>query len=293
MNGNYTIIKKLGNQKNRKFGTVYLAKNALNDALVVIKSVAKNANNSISVERLLAERKFTFNHSGLPSVVEFVDTGESVTLVTNYKEGIHLDVYWKKLNRKEQLPFLLDFFHQIKDLLATIHKQQIIHCDLKPSNILIYENLGKIQVSIIDFGLAIKSTEQNSRKLIFPLGYAAPELILNRLDLVNKTTDYFSLGIILWRLYNDKLPFSHPNPSIYTNLQLTYPLCDTNSMPKGLIRIISKLCRKPIFQKPPNKMDIKEIDLLLINCQATRYQSLIELISDMEAIKPRKRFIFF
>lgn len=283
----YHIIQKLGKQQNRAFGNVYLVNKVSDESPLILKHNTKSPTNTIQIDQLRSEKQFSFSMEGLPTVIDFQETEIDLFLVKKYQKGIPIDDFWSRLKRKERLPFLKVFVCQFTELLSILHVQNIFHCDLKPSNILINGSVTNFEIELIDFGLAIQQPLSSTRKLKFPLGYAAPELILNQLQLVNSTTDYFSLGIILWRLYNEKLPLMHPNPSIYTNLQLTYPLEDIG-LPKGLFQIIEKLTQKPRFKTAPNRMELMDVQTELMKAQSLRYQDEQQLVEDVLALKETK-----
>ena len=288
----YLILEKLGNQTNRKFGSVFLAKNKETDERVVIKTNSGDIHSPAFIQ-LKEEQTFSFSYEGLPKVIDFYELENELFLIKKFQEGIPLDEFWNQLKRKEKLPFLIEFLEHFAPIINHIHDQNIIHCDLKPSNILIRKMNERFEIELIDFGLALRKPIEVNRKLLFPLGYAAPELLLNQLNEVNRTSDYFSLGIILWKLFHGTLPLMHANPSIYTNLQLTHPLEDSSKLPKGLLPIIQKLTQKPAFKTSPNRMHQEDVTVEIRRAQQYRYQSLEEVIEDFKLVQPKKVFGFF
>jgi len=98
---------------------------------------------------------------------------------------------------------LLRGFVQVCEAVDYAHSRGVIHCDLKPSNILLGE-FG--EVLVVDWGLAF-STEEGALHRGGTLGYMAPE----QLDLTRRTmeptTDVFSLGVVLYELLTHQLPF--------------------------------------------------------------------------------------
>jgi serine/threonine protein kinase len=196
-----------------------------------------------------------------------------------------------QLKKKNKLETLKKITTALIPIFEDLRKNNIVHCDIKPSNLLVNEKAQQFSMSLIDFGLSITTTEDNSSKILFPLGYAAPELILNRKKCINHTSDLFSYGIVIWRLFEDKLPLSHPNPSVYTNLQITYPLPDGNEMGKDLNQIIKKMCFKHQFSQAPNLMNETDVDQLLLNASNERYQTLPEVLKDLIYVNDRKSWI--
>jgi len=285
----YRFIKKLGNQHRRKFGNVYFAESIENDEQVVIKHNQITSSNTNEIERLRGEQVFSFEQNGLPKVINFIETSSDIYLIKRFQPGIPLDHFWKTIHRKMRLLFIKMLVEKLSNILTILHSQNIFHCDLKPSNILINGTHDNFELELIDFGLAIQQPIAHQRSLLFPLGYAAPELILNDLEIVNATTDYFSFGIIIWKLYNDQLPCMHHNPSIYTNLQLTYPLED-QGLPKGMFKIVEKLTQKPKFKTAPNRMKLEDVRIALLEAQALRYQSSKQLVTDIQSLKEKRFF---
>lgn len=286
-------ITPLGNSKKRKFGQVFLVENAQAHQKYVLKTAKKHEVSTRALSQLRNECVFSFHHQGLPQVVFFEETEASISLVLKHKKGVGLQEYWNQLPKKERLLFTKQFVAKAIILLDEIHAKQVYHCDLKPSNFII-ESVSDhdFEVHLIDFGLAVdkKDTDSFHRELIFPLGFAAPELILNRMDLINNTTDYFALGITLYRLWTGKLPLLHANPSVVTNLQLAHPIPSDSSMPKQLNEWIQHVCIKPNWRTAPNLMVREEVTEMLLQSFSKRYQNSTELLATLKDVKQKRWF---
>lgn len=283
----YKICNKLGHQKVRKFGEIYLVENKTTGERAVLKTVRKTSKNQHIVERLKHEAKFTFEFDGLPIILEQFESENELIILRKYIEGIRLNQYWASLKRKDKLPFLVELIHKLQRIFEHLKENGIVHCDIKSSNILITDD-GDVE--LIDFGLALNLNNPDKRNILFPLGFAAPELLLNRLHLVTQATDIYALGVLIWSLFTGNLPLTHPNPSIFTNLQLTHALPDHSALPKGLYSVLSKMTAKHQFKLPPNKMKQEDVDALLQQAITLRYQNLTECKEDLEKIKSRKSF---
>lgn len=96
--------------------------------------------------------------------------------------------------------------------VADLHRQHVIHFDLKPANILFRETTG--DAVFVDFGLSrhIKMPDLLTEEIRLPMGtapYIAPEQVLrNRTDI---RSDIFSLGAILYELATGQQPFGSPD----------------------------------------------------------------------------------
>lgn len=286
----FQIISKLGTQKHRKFGDTYLVKQNTSDELFVLKQVDKIVAKPQICQRFRLEKDFSFDFEGLPRMVRHEETNQHIRNIFEYHKGETLDVFWEKLKRRDKLQFTKDFIQKLTPILNHLEDQNIVHCDLKPTNIIVEGKLDDFKLHLIDFGLAINTSNSEQRKILFPLGYAAPELLLNELEIVDSRSDLFSLGILIWRLFTDELPLRHPNPSIFTNLQLTHPLPNHNELPKGLFEILAKMTSKHQFKLPPNKMKHDDVVELLTKGMNSRYNSIQEVSKDLSQLKDRKPF---
>lgn len=289
----YEFIKELGSQAKRKFGKVFLVRHKATKDQCILKTIVKTPTNIHLQERLRKESSFSFHKPGLPRTIELIENESQLILIKSYCPGIPLDEYWSNLKKAERLPTLKLIIEQLTRIFDELKIEQIVHCDLKPSNILVNRTDLGIDVSLIDFGMALRSNEENERSTLFALGYAAPELLLNRLDLVDQRTDQYSLGIIIWRMFTGKLPLTHPNPSIFTNLQLTHPLPDHPDLPKGIYRILQKMCFKHTFRNAPNRLPKDEVTNYLHEAMDERYTNLQEVLDDLDEIKAKKNWFGF
>lgn len=275
----YKIVKPLGNHQGRKFGSLFLVADKATEVMSVMKVVAKDAQSSVASERLAAEAQFDFDHDGLPKIMDFYNGDNETILIRKYVDAEPILDRFEKIKKRDRHVFLCEALEKLGEILNHLHEQSIFHCDIKPSNILIDANN---EVHLIDFGLAIQQPLDTSRKLLFPLGYAAPELLLNHLSYVDHRTDYFALGVTLWRLHAGKLPLAHPNPSIFTNLQLTHPLPESDMVSRHMQKVLEKMCAKHSFKVPPNSMEHHEVEIKLKEGIDERYSNFDAFLKDFQ-----------
>jgi serine/threonine protein kinase len=169
-----------------------------------------------------------------------------------------------------------------------LKKQNIVHNDIKPSNFIVTQENSKFQLTLIDFGLAHSIPADNDDEILFSLGFSSPEVILSKKSLVNQSSDLFSLGICMYFLYSGKIPLSHPNPTIFTNLQITHPLLNDAGIPKKLFELISKICIKHSFRLPPNQLSENEVVEALTQAQKARVQTIEEIEHELTNIQETK-----
>jgi serine/threonine protein kinase len=129
--------------------------------------------------------------------------------------------------------------------LEYAHRQSRIHCDLKPSNILLKEGIPKIS----DWGLSRVKTERHNGSSRFgsPF-YSAPEQYSpEKFGSVDERTDIFQLGIVLYELATGKHPFEGVEYSkIASAIQFKEPVAPSIPNPEasGLEPVILKCLRK-------------------------------------------------
>jgi len=104
----------------------------------------------------------------------------------------------------------LKLYLQVLEAIDTAHQKGIVHRDIKPSNILV---TAAGDVKVLDFGIALAvhcgQIEHSNIYRGTPL-YSAPEQITHP-ETICLATDVFALGILLYELLTDTLPFPQNN----------------------------------------------------------------------------------
>ena len=287
----YRIVERTGDQKRRKFNEVFIVESKVTGEKAILKTLSKTTDNFHLQQRLKSEASFEFNLDGLPRTLDLFETDHELFLVRSFQPGIPLNAFIKEVKQKDKPGFILQLLNGLTPIFTELEKQQVVHLDIKPSNILIDRQPDGFRVSLIDFGLSLRLNEEVNRKTLFPLGYAAPELLLNRLHLADHRTDQFALGVVIWQCFTGNLPLLNPHPGIMTNLQLTHPLPEHDEIRKKYFRVLERMCHKYVFSKPPNQLPAEEQDRLLKSALEQRYASFDEVIQDWETAL-QKRWYF-
>jgi serine/threonine protein kinase len=286
----FRIEKELFPGTKRKFSRVFKGTCKLSGQAVLIKTCVISTTAPQAAERLREEHKCTFEYPGLPKVLAYLETENEVILVKAWHEGIELNRYLSHFKARDRAKLLIPVLEALKPLLDLIHDKGIIHLDLKPHNILVQPDETSTIVSLIDFGMAIQRPFQADRGILFPLGYASPECLMNQLDLCDHRSDYFSLGISIWQCIEGRLPLLNPNPSVTTNLQLTHPLPEGEILTKKQSEILRKLSHKHQFAIPPNRMEKSEYRSRLVEGMDRRYDKFDDFINDWKETIASKRW---
>ena len=266
--------------KSQKFGEITKWTCSATNETFIKKSIVKNDKNALVIGVLKNEALFSFERPGLPTLIEFYEDSRTIILIRRFKPGLPLNEFWQSSKKgKNKVDLLQKFIRAFASVYKILEDELIVHCDIKPSNILIHEENNELFVEIIDFGMAIDlKKELPKRQTLFQLRFSAPELILNHIGLLNNQTDLFSFGLVLYYLLSPEDPFHHSNPSIRTNLQLTYPLPKNKKIPDQIFDTIFKASAKKSFGKPPNLMSHAEVQEILRNGRNARFQNMDQLL---------------
>lgn len=204
LDNRYEIIKKIGAGG---MADVYMAKDIMLDRTVAVKILHSNfAEDSEFVLRFRHEAQSAGKLSH-PNIVGIYDVGcdQGVYyIVMEYVEGITLKEY---IQTHANIPIdtAVKLTIEIGSALEEAHHAGIIHCDIKPHNILLTKS-GKVKVT--DFGIARvinSSTIMNRESILGSVHYLSPEQAAG--DPVTEKTDIYSLGIVLYEMLTHHLPF--------------------------------------------------------------------------------------
>jgi serine/threonine protein kinase len=164
-----------------------------------------------------------------PNIATVFDAG-MINDVQPYQvmEYIKGETLQEKLSRDGALPVptALKIIIQACHGLEHVHAAGIVHRDIKPANIMLQDETERSDwVKILDFGLALlkdsrhRLTEANM--IVGSAGYMAPENLTE--GHVDRQGDVYALGVILFEMLTNDLPFSAPNTEAFYYKQLVEP----------------------------------------------------------------------
>lgn len=266
----YRVLKEIGKGG---MGVVYKAEDTKLNRTVAIKALGADLiGDEKARARFLREARAAsaIDHPNICTVYEVNETEGVMFFVMQYIEGRTL----KKLIGGRPLPLdqTIEFALEICDALAEAHRRNVIHRDIKSSNIMLNE---RNQVRILDFGLAklikpsgaVSSDSHHTIELTqvgSPFGtasYMSPEQA--RGERADARSDIFSFGVVLYEMLAGRLPFKGKT-SIDVMHAVMYdeaPPLD-QSVPQRLREIVAKA-----MAKDPNAR-YQTADLLLEELRA-------------------------
>ena len=273
--GRYKILSIIGQGA---MGVVYKAVDPMIDRTVAIKTVNINLSRDETEEfeaRFRQEIKAAgrLNH---PNIVTIYDVGRNENMAymaMEYLEGSELkDI----LAEGEEVPVVattVDWIAQIAQGLGFAHENDIIHRDVKPSNIMIVRG-GFAKVT--DFGIARMPTSAVKTMTGLILGsprYMSPEQVIGRT--LDHRTDIFSLGVVLHEALTGTPPFDGDNVNAImyatVNTQPPPPSATNDRVPAMLDLIVNKALAKTVDERYQNMRefanDLNEVKRLLISRQ--------------------------
>lgn len=262
LDNRYKILEEVGTGG---MAVVYKAQDILLDRIVAVKILlAKYGDDHDFVVRFRQEAQAAAKLSH-PNIVNIYDVGydENVHyIVMEYVRGETLKEYIEKhghlpINTSIQITF------DIGDALENAHKNGIVHCDIKPHNILVTET-GRIKVA--DFGIArainSSATNKDDHAVLGSVHYFSPEQASG--GPVDERTDIYSLGVVMYEMMTGVVPFEGET-AISVALQHVQ---DDIPLPTKYNRRIPRLVEQCILKAMAKNPD-------------DRFQSIAEMMSEL------------
>lgn len=245
LNGRYFLQAEIGRGG---MGLVYRAHDQVLDRDVAVKILSTPRLTSENRARLLREARAAARLAH-PNVVAVHDAGESGGLpyvVMELVEGPSLHE-----QRPRDLDEILAIARQVCAALEHAHAQGIVHRDLKPENVLLAPG-GRAK--LVDFGLArtLASRLTAEGAILGTVAYLAPEQALGQE--IDGRADLYALGVLLYELAADRLPFTADDPVAVISQHLYAPVVPPRAhnpaIPRALEALILSLLGKTREERP-------------------------------------------
>ena len=280
--GHYQVVRPLGKGG---MGEVYLASDTKLDRSVALKLLPLTfTHRKELLRRFIQEAKAasSLNHPNIITIHEIGETDGVHYIATEFIDGETL----KQRMKQGRLEFseVLDLSIQVASALDAAHAAGLVHRDIKPENIMLRLD-GYVKV--LDFGLAKLTEKSNQSKgsevETMVRGHTKPGTVLGTVDymspeqargkVLDKRTDVFSLGIVMYEMAAGRMPFAAATgvDTLVSILEKEPASLDEYApeVPVEFQRIVSKALRK----------DREE-----------RYQTIKDLLIDLKSLKEELSF---
>jgi eukaryotic-like serine/threonine-protein kinase len=232
--GKYKILSTIGSGG---FGTVYLAEDTWIDKKVALKVPHRQG---VDFGELLREPRLlaSLNHPNIVTILTAEKQENVFFIVMEFVPGETLEAIVTRVGALD-VSRALDYACQICNAVDHAHRQNVLHRDLRPSNVLVDER-GLVKVA--DFGTSrFLEIAAHGTTVIGSPPYMAPEQFRGKAVFAS---DVYSLGVTMYQMLTGDLPYESPSPADLDRLMrgelLTPPRLRNPKIPKAINDIVMR-----------------------------------------------------
>lgn len=245
INGRYILHEEIGRGG---MGIVYRATDRLTGDFVALKQVLFSQTENKTLRLGLAHEFRVLSGLRHPHIISVLDYGFD-SEQKPYFTMTYLPKRQTILEARQNATFeqKIKLILQLLQALVYLHRQGVLHRDLKPDNVMVIDG----DVRILDFGLS--KHDQNHEELAVgtPL-YLAPELFED--DEATAASDFYAVGVLTYQLLTEKHPFAPFDHSFMDRVLYAEP--DLAALPEAVQDIVSLLLAKQPNERPAKAADI-------------------------------------
>jgi outer membrane protein assembly factor BamD (BamD/ComL family) len=241
----YRIEKSLGSGR---WGEVYLAQDQSLERKVAVKHLKPEyAEDKEVLARFQREAKriARLRHPNIAIIYGLEKAEGQSYIILEYAEKGTMEDYLKEESRLSIIE-AIDLTSAICSALAAVHRQGILHKDIKPSNILLIQSEGTIQPRLSDFGISYARQEG----YFGTAQYTSPEQLQG--DRVDTRSDIYSLGIVLYEMLTGRPPFNGSVDEILRG-QLEQEPLSLRSFRQEIMPSLENVVLKALSKKPEDR----------------------------------------
>ncbi len=254
LNGRYELLNRIGSGG---MASVFRGKDTRLGRLVAVKMLHEGLmDNEIFVRQFQHEAHAAANLTH-PNIVTVHDMGQDrdrFYIIMEYVEGRTLkQVIRDYIARGEPMPVqrVLTLAIQICKGIGYAHRAGLVHCDVKPQNILI---TADDRVKVADFGIARAMTQVGSHGGETIWGtpqYLPPEQAAG--EAPTPASDVYSIGVLLFEMLTNALPFSADNPTAIAIKHMREEPPDVQALNPAVPRQLAQIVQKVLSKEPAGR----------------------------------------
>jgi serine/threonine protein kinase/TPR repeat protein len=226
--------------------------------------------NSAYLESDMARQRFlrearaaaALRHPNVASVFNLGIDHENYFYVMEFIDGETLEARVKRQGALKPVD-ALNIALQVARALAVAAKQQLVHRDLKPTNLMLVDEEEELHVKVIDFGLAKVAKDSGEDSGTLTIGgfvgtphFASPEQIEE--GEVDVRSDIYSLGATLYFVLSGQSPFSGSVGQIMSqHLYKPLPMEPLTSLPQCVASLVQQMMAKDRNARPQTAQDLQ------------------------------------
>jgi serine/threonine protein kinase len=232
------------------FGTVWKARDTELDREVAIKIPRKGQLNGAEFELFFREARAAaqLRHRNIVPVHEVGRDGDTIFIVSDLILGESLAAWLKEQNPSTRE--MTGLLAKVADSLHYAHERGVVHRDFKPSNVMIDQ---EGEPHLMDFGLAKREAGEVTMtvdgRIMGTPAYMSPEQASGATHWVDRRTDIYSLGIVLFEVLTGELPF-RGNIQMQIRERLNADPPDPRRLNQRAPRDLSTICLKCLEREP-------------------------------------------
>lgn len=259
--GKYRLIELLGSGG---MGNVFLGRHVTMNRLVALKIISRRVGKDpASLDRFLAEARAVaaLDHPNIVQAYSVDTEGNRYYMVMEYVEGLDLQRMVEE-DGPLDCRLAVEYIRQAAEGLEHAHQRNMIHCDVKPSNLLV--NVQGV-VKILDLGLARLTHEDpaevsdSQERVLGSVDYLAPEQAVES-GVLDGRADIYSLGCTLYFLLTGYAPFA--KGTLHERIlkhQTQQPPPLPSDVPSDLADICMKMMEKSPDDRYPSAAEVYRV----------------------------------
>jgi serine/threonine protein kinase len=255
--GRYQIVRRIGQGGMGKVYEVHHIHLSRRFALKIISNQVAETDEARQLFYREARFASAMSHPNITSVVDFgEDEKVGMYMVMEFVDGESLNrvlFHEKRLSIRRACEIVM----QVAEALHYIHKQNVVHCDIKTENILISEEeregkRTRLVAKLLDFGLARPLVAARvSTSLSGTPHYVAPERI--RGEPASPASDVYGVGILLYELLTGQVPWDGPVQKILAGHLDEQPRPPSTLIDGGLDAAVENLVLHALAKRPAER----------------------------------------